>query len=295
MHSSIRPRDRSRRALAVAALIALTPACGKSGSATAVRSSPPDTGDPQTRADGGADRAAADTSADEADVPGTPLAPDALEAGSADAADALVSRESLKGRSFVIEATLMSADGKPWPEFPIGRTLPGGIDHFSISIDSATPPNLTASRNGRDVQTRVLVPAGDGWRTDGSFTFISYNGGYYEQGLYSLSYRSFALYATLDGLRGTCEGGADGLYGDVGQRFDFRGTFAGSPSGPGDLCTCESPTTREGLPCSCPQGPSCRRRLCPAGVQHSLECRNGSWVDQVTTGITCEPPWGTRR
>jgi len=132
-----------------------------------------------------------------------------------------------------------------------------------------------------------------GERTTSNFGFRYYQGGPYDQGLYAMTYRSIELVATAEGLRGTCTGEIEYVFGDVAFHPGFMGTLVGRPAGSGDVCTCESPSTREGLSCAC-SGVSCTRKLCPGDVQRSLECGNGVWVDQLTRGVTCPPPGGPR-
>jgi hypothetical protein len=206
----------------------------------------------------------------------------------------LLPAASLLGGSFLITTDVTRSPHSGQEAYAPDIVQPAKMDRFSISIDTSSPPHLTASRNGRDVMTVPLVPEGNGWRTTSAFGFTYYSPSNYEQGLFSMTYQKVEIHPTPEGLRGTCEGAIEYIFGDVAFHPLFKGTLTGVPSGAADVCTCESPSTRAGLPCACTPGPACQRNMCPFGTLNVLQCRDGVWVDTTTGAIPCGPPGGVR-
>jgi hypothetical protein len=54
-----------------------------------------------------------------------------------------------------------------------------------------------------------------------------------------------------------------------------------------DACSCEAPTTKEGLPCACDYTPTCSRLLCPQGEIRGLVCTQGKWAQIIEYDVGC--------
>lgn len=98
-----------------------------------------------------------------------------------------------------------------------------------------------------------------------------------------------------DGGSGGRDGGSisDGAVpGDAPASADGRATdgpVSEAASG-GSAGSCDSPTTREGLPCDCDPAPYCNTHLCAQAEIHSLRCGNGRWYVVVQWDSPCSSP-----